>query len=126
MSTGYVVDDEARAETSPLLPTTLRPSNRRQVSSSSSIPQAESYRRFYWLGITGIILASITVTGSIIMVKRAQHKQISDTPDFSRLPPAKPGGRNPNYLVSGYKGGVASEVDICSEVGVDGKFTNQK
>lgn len=121
MSTGYAVDDEVRAETSPLLPT-ARPSRGRQVSSSSSIQQDESYRKSYWLGITGIILASIIMTGSIIMIKRASHKPILDTPDFSRLPPPKPGGRNPNYLVSGYQGAVASEVDLCSEVGVDGKF----
>ena len=42
------------------------------------------------------------------------------TPDFTGLPPPKPDQRNPSYLVSGYNGAVATEVDVCSQIGVDG------
>ncbi|GAA5917932.1 hypothetical protein JCM5296_007002 [Sporobolomyces johnsonii] len=42
-----------------------------------------------------------------------------DTPDFTKLPEPKPGGRNPSYLVSGWEGAVASEEGRCSQIGVD-------
>jgi gamma-glutamyltranspeptidase/glutathione hydrolase/leukotriene-C4 hydrolase len=43
-----------------------------------------------------------------------------DTPDFTRLPPPKAGLRNPNYLVNGWNGAVASEEERCSQIGIDG------
>ncbi|GAA6015516.1 hypothetical protein JCM11491_004379 [Sporobolomyces phaffii] len=44
---------------------------------------------------------------------------VNDTPDFTRLPPPKAGLRNPNYLVNGWNGAVASEEARCSQIGVD-------
>jgi len=45
-----------------------------------------------------------------------------DTPDFTRLPPPRDGLRNPNYLVNGWNGAVASEEARCSQIGVDSEF----
>ncbi|GAA5822503.1 hypothetical protein JCM11251_006360 [Rhodosporidiobolus azoricus] len=42
-----------------------------------------------------------------------------DVPDFTKLPPPKPGARNPSYLVTGWEGAVASEEERCSKIGVD-------
>ncbi|GJN92777.1 hypothetical protein Rhopal_005815-T1 [Rhodotorula paludigena] len=42
-----------------------------------------------------------------------------DTPDMTKLPPPKPGARNPAYLLSGWNGAVASEEGRCSQIGVD-------
>ncbi|GAA6004120.1 hypothetical protein JCM10207_002436 [Rhodosporidiobolus poonsookiae] len=40
-------------------------------------------------------------------------------PDMTKLPPPKPGGRNPSYMVSGWGGAVASEEERCSKIGVE-------
>lgn len=53
---------------------------------------------------------------------QSETKPGKDTPDYSRLPPPQPGGRNPNYLSTGHFGGVASEVGVCSQIGIDGEL----
>lgn len=116
------------SETSPLLvpPSPQpRPSYRRRRISSISV--VESYRARWWTGVLGGFLAILLliggVAGIILTRGRGRHaKTPDDTPDFSKLPPPAPGLRNSNYLVSGYGGAVASEVDVCSEIGVEGAF----
>lgn len=134
MSTSRNGEGSNLTENEPLLPTTSsssplsktsRPSNRRRTVSSNSIVQTESYRKSYYLGICGLFLALILISGSIIMIKRANKRQHNgDLPDFSKglPPPPLNGFRNPAYFSSGYQGAVASEVDLCSEVGVAGKL----
>lgn len=74
-------------------------------------------------GFLAILLLIGGVAGIILTRGRGgTSKTPDDTPDFSKLPPPAPGLRNPNYLVSGYGGAVASEVDVCSEIGVEGEF----
>ena len=67
-------------------------------------------------------IAFLVLVGSAVAWFLSLHAlKEDDTPDFSRLPPPQPGIRNPNYVESGRNGAVASEVDVCSRIGVEGK-----
>ncbi|KDE06740.1 gamma-glutamyltransferase [Microbotryum lychnidis-dioicae p1A1 Lamole] len=121
-------------EGTPLLSGALlaqRPSYRKRALSKSIVVESNSNR--YWTRVAaGGLGLVLLVTGVVLIILRSEGKLggsrgdegdsdggPNDTPDYSRLPPAKPGLRNPNYLVSGRNGAVATEVDICSNIGVD-------
>ncbi|KAK4057313.1 hypothetical protein OIO90_001810 [Microbotryomycetes sp. JL221] len=100
-----------------------RPTLRRRAMSKSSV--TETYAARWWMGVIGGILGLIVIAGAVVIIvlhpsssSGGDHGTGSDTPDYSKLPGAQPGMRNPSYLVSGRHGAVASEVDLCSEVGV--------
>ncbi|GAA5968400.1 hypothetical protein JCM3765_000447 [Sporobolomyces pararoseus] len=75
-----------------------------------------------FLLVSGIVLAIVL---PLTIGRRGRGKNNDDdgdgkdTPDFTRLPAPKPGLRNPNYLVNGWNGAVASEEERCSQIGVD-------
>ncbi|KAM0789373.1 hypothetical protein ACM66B_000203 [Microbotryomycetes sp. NB124-2] len=104
-----------------------RPTLRRRAMSKSSV--TETYAARWWMGLIGGVLGLILIAGAIVIIvlhPSDGHRDgsgggrgHSDTPDYSKLPGPQPGGRNPNYLASGYEGAVASEVDLCSQIGVD-------
>ena len=144
MTTGTIATDAQRAtpgeleqgdiaqETTPLmLPVPSRPSLRKRAMSKSSV--TETYQARWWMGVIGGILGLILIAGAIVIIVlhpsaqgggsggRGSGGKGSDTPDYSKLPGAQPGMRNPNYLVSGQHGAVASEVDVCSQIGVEGQ-----
>lgn len=79
-----------------------------------------------FLLVSGIVLAIVL---PLTIGRRGRGKnndddgEGKDTPDFTRLPPPKPGLRNSNYLVNGWNGAVASEEERCSQIGVDGQFS---
>ncbi|SCV69782.1 BQ2448_1176 [Microbotryum intermedium] len=122
-------------ETTPLLsapPLAQRPSYRKRALSKSIVVESNSNR--YWTRVAaGVLGLVLLVTGVVLIILRSEGKLgrsrgdegdsdgggPNDTPDYSRLPPAKPGLRNPNYLVSGRNGAVATEVEVCSQIGVD-------
>ena len=112
-------------ETSALLQP-AQPSYRRRRVSESIVVQQESYRTRWWTGVAGGAVAlTILIVGGGLVALRPTHggkhgDKVDDTPDFSKLPGPQPGLRNSNYLVSGVHGGVATEVDVCSEIGVEG------
>ncbi|KAK4704934.1 hypothetical protein P7C70_g1271, partial [Phenoliferia sp. Uapishka_3] len=114
-------------EITPLLlrtQTPTRPSYRKRRLTASSIIPPETYRRRWWTGVAGgaVALSLLVVGGGVVALRTHQsHKgdKPNDTPDFSKLPAPQPGLRNPNYLVSGQYGGVATEVGVCSDIGVD-------
>lgn len=113
-----------------------RPSYRARRLSDSRIVSGESKRKRWWSGVVAGILGLsciLIATGLIISRERdGRHRRggdndgssddRKDTPDYSKLPPPKPGLRNPAYLLSGYNGAVASEVDVCSQIGIDGEL----
>jgi gamma-glutamyltranspeptidase/glutathione hydrolase/leukotriene-C4 hydrolase len=119
------------AETSPLLtPPPLgpsRPSYRKRAMSKSYV--VETYQTRWWTGVLGGVLgvAILVAAGTFVVLHTrgksggSSGKGKSETPDYSKLPAEQPGLRNPNYLVSGRNGAVASEVDLCSAIGVDGE-----
>lgn len=113
-------------ETSALLgPASPRPSYRKRRISQSHVVKEETYRSRWWTGVAGgalafTILVVVGITLAVRTGRRSRGSKPDDTPDFSKLPGPQPGLRNPNYLVSGEHGGVATEVDVCSQIGVEG------
>lgn len=112
---------EREDETTALLPP-AQPSYRKRRISQSHVVQEETYRTRWWAGVAGgaVALTVLVVGGGLIALRSTHGGKVDDTPDFSKLPGPQPGLRNPNYLVSGEHGGVATEVDVCSEIGVEG------
>lgn len=133
-------------ETSPLLlgappapALQQRPSYRKRALSRSQVV-VETQSRWY-TGLVAGILGVVLIVGGVLLIVLHPHgknhspkpspspsppppsqpgKGKSDTPDYSKLPGPQPGLRNPNYMSSGASGGVATEVGICSEIGVKG------
>lgn len=121
--------EQGTSESAPLLRPSLsfadrRPSYRkRRISLSNVTPETSQTR---WRGIAGAVIAFflLLVGGTLVALRerRAGQKEGGETPDFTKLPAPQPGLRNPNYLVSGDEGGVATEVGICSDIGVEGAW----
>ncbi|GAA6061308.1 hypothetical protein JCM10212_005422 [Sporobolomyces blumeae] len=97
----------------------------------AEIARGQQLRRRRVKVALGAILALILVAGIVLAIVlpltigrrgrgggQGDDSGRKDTPDFTRLPAPKPGLRNPNYLVSGWHGAVASEEERCSEIGV--------
>lgn len=89
--------------------------------SQASIAFAPSNR--WWTLTTAAlvtILVGAIVGGILSSADVSKHHAEEPKPDWTVLPPPAPGLRNPSYLVSGHHGAVASEVGLCSQVGVEG------
>lgn len=126
------LEEGTSTETTHLLappPLANRASYRKRALSSASVAESQSSRR--WIKAILTLLAAILLAGIITLIVLqatgrggggASPGKGNDTPDYSKLPPPQPGGRNPNYLSTGKYGGVATEVDVCSKIGVDGMF----
>lgn len=126
------VESQPNEETSllPGSPTLRRPSYRaRRLSNGRGDSGNETTKRRWWSGVVaGIIGLSCILIAIGLIVSRERDGRHRDgnsgngggTPDYSKLPPPKDGLRNPAYLMSGYNGAVATEVDVCSQIGVDG------
>lgn len=114
LESGATQPDPSNSEESPLLPAATPHHHHHR-----STPRVkESFSQRWWVGVLGGGLAvTVLVAGGILISRKASSP--SDTPDFSKLPPPQPGGRNPSYLSSGWGGAVASEVDVCSEIGIE-------
>ena len=79
-------------------------------------------RRRLFLGLSG---AAIAIVGIVLLIVglvfglRIHKGNKQEIPDYSKLPGPKPGLRNPSYLVRGRHGAVATESEICSQIGLD-------
>ncbi|KAK4048201.1 hypothetical protein OIV83_004906 [Microbotryomycetes sp. JL201] len=124
---GELEQGDFAQETTPLM-APQRPTLRRRAMSKSSV--TETYAARWWMGVTGGALGLILIAGAIVIIVlhpssgsggggSGRGRAGDDTPDYSKLPGPQPGGRNPSYLASGHGGAVASEVDVCSQIGVD-------
>lgn len=108
-------------ETAPLL---VPPPLAKRKSTGRSPEEAHSAWWNLTLGAIGLTLLFAIASGLYASFAPGPSKP-SDTPDFTKLPGPQPGLRNPNYLRTGYNGAVASEVDLCSEVGVQGTLVDE-
>lgn len=68
-----------------------------------------------FIALVIFVLVLLGVFEAIKHSREPAHKEF----DFHNLPGAQPGLRNPAYFARGRNGAVATEVDICSDVGVD-------
>ncbi|GAA5912219.1 hypothetical protein JCM6882_005198 [Rhodosporidiobolus microsporus] len=89
-------------------------------------------RRLFWRRVLAGVGLFLLVSGIVLAIvlpltigrrgggkgKKGGGKE-RDVPDMTKLPPPKPGGRNAAWMVSGWGGGVASEEERCSRIGVD-------
>jgi gamma-glutamyltranspeptidase/glutathione hydrolase/leukotriene-C4 hydrolase len=114
-------------ESQPLLTPPAPPPSRLGALTTRSISQASialtpSNR---WWTLTTAALVIILVTSVVLGIITAdEHHVQKPGPDWTVLPPPAPGLRNPSYLISGHHGAVASEVDLCSQVGVEGTLSS--
>ncbi|KAM0753891.1 hypothetical protein T439DRAFT_298311 [Meredithblackwellia eburnea MCA 4105] len=121
--------NQAESETAPLLTRpspASRPSYRKRRISQSYVVKEESFSTRWWVALAGgvVALTAVLLAAALIIARATgpdsgNGKDKDDTPDFSKLPGPQPGLRNPSYLLTGQYGGVATEVDICSKIGVD-------
>lgn len=139
---------EAAGEDAPLLPggssrregasrwsRLFTPQRRR--SSLQSVPTAASSsssaratrRRNRILALLGAIVLCLLTAGIVVAIvlgvrshhrgSDGDHRDRGPAPDPFKLPPPQPGLRNPSYLVRGRHGAVATESEICSQIGLD-------
>ncbi|KAH8925019.1 hypothetical protein BT69DRAFT_1312102 [Atractiella rhizophila] len=70
-------------------------------------------------GLLGVLIALLVVAVGVVLWTEGQENDgTADQPIFT-LPPPSPGTRNPAYLFSGTHGAVSTEVDVCSNIGVE-------
>lgn len=90
-------------------------------------------RRLLWRRVLAAVLLFLLISGIVLAIvlpltigRRggAGGRKDKDVPDLTKLPPPKPGGRNPSYLVSGWGGAVASEEERCSKIGVESALSS--
>lgn len=99
------------------------------ASSPSRRPQLRRRTKVITLLISLVLLTLLVllVLGLIFGLRRSIRSpgggpnggEKKDTPDYSKLPGPQPGLRNPSYLVRGRKGAVATEAEMCSQIGLD-------
>ncbi|GAA5937568.1 hypothetical protein JCM10213_008396 [Rhodosporidiobolus nylandii] len=72
-----------------------------------------------FLLVAGIVLSIVLPLTIGRRGKKGGRGEDKKVPDMTKLPPPKPGARNPAYMVSGWEGAVASEEERCSKIGVE-------
>ena len=109
--------DVADDPRTPLLP---------QARTGASRPsRKETSKRIAYriLALAALIATSLFVFEAFRQRSAARHERdhgsSSDLPKNFTLPGPQPGLRNPSYLKRGKHGAVATDVDICSQTGVD-------
>jgi gamma-glutamyltranspeptidase / glutathione hydrolase / leukotriene-C4 hydrolase len=105
----------SKVETEPLLPTYGYPCSP-QDARSKSRPARRVLAVFTLLGLA-VALASFVIIAITAGVRIGGRGGSSSIP--INLPPPRDGVRNPAILVRGHQGAVATEAEICSNIGVD-------
>ena len=97
----------------------LRESLLKQLALHPTSPSTSKRRKVAAI-FGGIIVVAVLAAGIILVAVRSSILPWNkDVPDYTKLPPPKPGLRNPSYLARGRHGAVATEAEVCSQIGVD-------
>jgi hypothetical protein len=109
-------DVPSTVESEPLLPTSWHAKSP-QDARSKSRPARGLLASFALIVLAAALAGFIALAIDVATEVAGGHGPSIPFP--TDLPPPKDGLRNPAYLVRGRQGAVATEVDVCSTIGVD-------